>query len=366
MSRRTSSPGDAKGARPGLGATLIFLALALFGTSLWYLCTGSVATGVRDVGAALFNPGAESGSMIHDTVVRQIRLPRLLGALLIGAALTLSGALLQGLFRNPLADPALIGVSSGAAMGAVLAIVGLPLVLHLLPATAGQVLGWIGLPLLAMLGAVGLTFLIYRLSLVRGRTHVPSMLLTGIAVNAVGGAFVGLMVTVFATDEQLRTITFWTLGSLSGLNWTNTAVIAAAVALPLILALRQAPALNALLLGETEAHHLGVRVQQVKRLVIVLSAVMVGITVAFCGIIGFVGLVVPHIVRTAIGPDHRLLLPAGSLLGAVILLAADGFARILVAPAELQIGILTSLLGGPFFLALLLRARRGGLAMATS
>jgi iron complex transport system permease protein len=344
----------------------MLLTLALVGASLWYLCTGSVETGVGDVWAALFNAGAESGSAIHDTVIWQIRLPRLLGALLIGAALTLSGALLQGLFRNPLADPALIGVSSGAAMGAVLAIVGLPLILHLLPAVAAQALAWIGLPLLAMLGAVGLTFLIYRLSLVRGRTHVPSMLLTGIAVNAVGGAFVGLMVTVFATDEQLRTITFWTLGSLSGLTWTNTAVIAAAVAIPLLLSLRQAPALNALLLGETEALHLGVRVQRVKRLVIVLSAVMVGITVAFCGIIGFVGLVVPHIVRTAIGPDHRLLLPAGSLLGAAILLTADGFARILVAPAELQIGILTALLGGPFFLALLLRARRGGLAMATS
>lgn len=366
MSEKAPSSSAARGARPGLGRTLALLTLVLLGASLWYLCIGSVETTVRDVGAALFQPGAEGGSLIHETVVRQIRLPRLLGALLIGAALTLSGALLQGLFRNPLADPALIGVSSGAAMGAVLAIVGLPLLAHLLPAAAGQVLNWFGLPLLAMLGAVGLTFLIYRLSLVRGRTHVPSMLLTGIAVNAVGGAFVGLMVTVFATDEQLRTITFWTLGSLSGLNWTHTATIAAIVAVPLILSLRQARALNALLLGETEAHHLGVRVQQVKRRVIVLSAVMVGITVAFCGIIGFVGLVVPHIVRTVIGPDHRLLLPAGSLLGAVILLAADGLARILLAPAELQIGILTSLLGGPFFLALLLRARRGGLAMSTS
>lgn len=342
------------------------LTLALFGTSLWYLSSGSVKTSAPDVWAALFSPGAEGGSLIHDTVVRQIRLPRLVGALLIGAALTLSGALLQGLFRNPLADPALIGVSSGAAMGAVVAIVGLPLVFHLLPTSTATMLGWFGLPVFAMLGAVGLTFFIYRLSLFRGRTHVPSMLLTGIAVNAVGGAFVGLMVTVFATDDQLRTITFWTLGSLSGLNWNNTAVIALAVSLPLILSLRQDRALNALLLGETEALHLGVQVQRVKRRVIVLSAVMIGVTVAFCGIIGFVGLVVPHIVRTVIGPDHRLLLPVGSVLGATILLAADGFARILVAPAELQIGILTSLLGGPFFLALLLRARRGGLAMSTS
>lgn len=349
--------------RPRLGITLAILALSLLAASLWYLCVGSVETSRADVLAAVFNPGAEGGSLIHDTVVRQIRLPRLLGALCVGAALTLSGALLQGLFRNPLADPALIGVSSGAAMGAVVAIVGLPLVAGALPAAVGSLVGWFGLPVFAMLGAVGLTFLIYRLSLVRGRTNVPAMLLTGIAVNAVGGAFVGLMVTVFATDDQLRTITFWTLGSLSGLNWTHTAIIAGAVSLPIILSLRQDRALNALLLGETEAVHLGVRVQAVKRRVIVLSAVMVGITVAFCGIIGFVGLVVPHIVRTVIGPDHRLLLPAGSLLGATILLAADGFARTLLAPAELQIGILTSLLGGPFFLLLLLRARRSGLSL---
>lgn len=352
--------------RPPLSALLVVLALLLFGLSLWYLCLGSVETSRADVWAAIINPGAEGGSIIHDIVVRQIRLPRLVGALCVGAALTLSGALLQGLFRNPLADPALIGVSSGAAMGAVVAIIGLPLVLQVFPDAVQPFIGWFGLPVFAMIGAIGLTFLIYRLSLIRGRVNVPAMLLTGIAVNAVGGAFVGLMVTVFASDEQLRTITFWTLGSLSGLNWTNTAIIAGAVSLPMILSLRQDRALNALLLGESEAVHLGIRVQAVKQRVIILSAIMVGITVAFCGIIGFVGLVVPHIVRTAIGPDHRLLLPASALLGASILLAADGFARVLIAPAELQIGILTSLLGGPFFLFLLLRARRSGLSMFSS
>ncbi len=299
---------------------------------------------------------------LPEIVVREIRLPRVLTALLVGAALTLSGALLQGLFRNPLADPALIGVSSGAAMGGVLAIVGLPLLAAHLEWTEG--LGVFALPLCAMGGAVGLTFLIYQISLVRGRTHVPAMLLTGIAVNAIGGSFVGLMLTVFATDAQLRSVTFWTLGSLAGANWTTVGILTLFVLPGIVIALRQDRWLNAFLLGEAEASHLGVSVQRVKRTVIVVSALMVGVTVAFCGIIGFVGLVVPHMIRTVFGPDHRLLLPAGALFGGFVLLIADLFARTIVAPAELQIGILTALLGGPFFLGLLLRARRGGVSFA--
>ena len=339
-----------------LGAFGVALALV----ALWSLGSGAVDTDAGDVVAALAG-GGEAGDL-RTIAVREIRLPRLVSGVLVGAALTLAGALLQGLFRNPLADPALIGVSSGAAMGGVLALVGLPMLLGAwaVPAGLAGFLDWFGLPVFAMGGAVGLTFVIYRVSLVRGRTHVPAMLLTGIAVNAIGGAFVGLLVTVFATDEQLRSVTFWTLGSLAGANWLNTGILALLILPTAAVALRYDRALNSFLLGEAEAFHLGVNVQRVKRTVIVLSALMVGVTVAFCGIIGFVGLVVPHMIRTLFGPDHRFLLPAGILLGATLLVAADVFARTAVAPSELQIGILTSLLGGPFFLALLLRARKGG------
>jgi len=341
----------------GLGLFLGMLALVS-------LTTGAVSTGLNAViGGLLPGDAASSPELaLQEAVVREIRLPRVLTAILVGAALTLSGALLQGLFRNPLADPALIGVSSGGAMGGIFAIVLLPLLLS----------GWdveipllqFALPVCAMGGAVGLTMLIYRVSLVRGRTHVPAMLLTGIAINAIGGAFVGLMLTVFADDAQLRSVTFWTLGSLAGADWTSTGVLALLIVPGVVISLRQGSSLNAFLLGEAEAFHLGTPVQRVKRVVIVVSALMVGATVAFCGIIGFVGLVVPHMIRTVFGPDHRLLLPAGALLGGIVLLAGDLCARTVVAPAELQIGVLTALLGGPFFLGLLLRARSGGPSFA--
>jgi iron complex transport system permease protein len=318
-----------------------------------------VQTNLNDLWAAL---SSETNSEFKNIVIREIRLPRLITALIVGLALTLSGTLLQGLFRNPLADPGLIGISSGGAIGAVIAIVCLPaLVARLAISDAlANTINWLGLPILAMASAIGLTFTIYRLSLVRGRTNVPAMLLTGLAVNSIGGAFVGLVVTIFSSDEQLRTITFWTLGSLSGANWGNTVVISVCVLIPALVAMTQGRALNALLLGENEAFHLGINIQKTKRTIIITSAIMVGTTVAFCGIIGFVGLVVPHMLRTLFGPDHRLLIPAGAILGAITLITADIFARTILAPAEIQIGILTAIIGGPFFLALLIRVRTRG------
>ncbi|MET3873441.1 FecCD family ABC transporter permease [Puniceicoccus vermicola] len=345
---------------------LAALSLLLVGVAFWSLGSGAVSTSAEEVWTGLTGDGEDSQVSLQEVVIREIRLPRVISGILVGAALSLSGALLQGLFRNPLADPALIGVSSGAAMGGVLALVLLPLTLTRLaqaniqtPQALVDFFDHFGLPVFAMAGAVGLTFTIYRISLVRGRINVPAMLLTGIAANAIGGAFVGLLVTMFATDDQLRSVTFWTLGSLAGSNWTSTLHLTILIIPCAFFALRYDRALNSFLLGEAEAFHLGIQVHQVKRAVILLSALMVGITVAFCGIIGFVGLVVPHMIRTVFGPDHRLLLPAGALLGSILLLIADVFARTAVAPSEIQIGILTSLIGGPFFLALLLKARKG-------
>ncbi|MBX3015569.1 MAG: iron ABC transporter permease [Caldilineaceae bacterium] len=286
-------------------------------------------------------------------VLLAIRIPRVLLGSLIGAGLAVSGAALQGLFRNPLADPGLIGVSSGAALAAVATIV--------LGATFAsalfQTLGLFTLPLVAFAGSVGATLLVYQLSLVAGRTVVATMLLAGIAVNALLGAFTGLL-TFVATDAQLRNITFWGLGSVSGATWRSVWAVMPFIALTLLLLPRLARPLNALALGEAEANHLGFAVERTKRLIVVLVALTVGASVALTGIIGFVGLLVPHLLRLLVGPDHRVLLPGSALLGATLLLLADLVARTIVAPAELPIGIVTAMIGAPTFLWLLLRDRR--------
>ncbi|MGE5145494.1 MAG: FecCD family ABC transporter permease, partial [Candidatus Eiseniibacteriota bacterium] len=262
------------------------------------------------------------------------------------------GAALQGLFRNPLAEPALIGVSGGAALGAVVTIV--------LGAPAIAVIGLaptLALPAMAFAGGLIATILVYRFASVGGRTVVATMLLAGIAVQAVAGAGIGLMIFL-SNDEQLRTLNFWLLGSLASTTWeallpTVPFLLAAIILLPLM-----ARPLNGFLLGEREAGHLGIDVEAFKRRIVVLVALSVGAAVATSGVIFFVGLVVPHLLRLVVGADHRVILPGSALLGAILLLGADIVARLLVVPAELPIGIVTSLIGGPFFLWLLRRSQR--------
>ncbi len=302
--------------------------------------------------------GLASGALdaTNEKVVMNLRLPRVALAILAGLALGMAGAVLQGLFRNPLADPALIGVSSGAALGAVAVIVLGGKILSTLPDAVGA----FALPLVAMAGGIAVTFLIYHLSKVEGRTHVTLMLLTGLALNAFVGAAIGVIIYL-ASDQQLRQWIFWSLGSLTKEGWPQIGaaalfILPASAALPFF-----ARPLNAMLLGEAEAQHLGVPVQQLKRVLIILSAVMVGAAVAVTGTIGFIGLVAPHLVRLAFGPDHRLLLPASGLLGATLLLLADLAARVSpVGFEELPIGVVTAFIGAPVFLALLLRARKKG------
>ena len=283
-----------------------------------------------------------------DAIVWVIRLPRVLMSLLVGGSLALCGTAMQGLFRNPLADPSLIGVSGGAALSAALVIVlGGPWL-----ALVQQQLGLPLLPVATFVGAVGSTLLIFALAREKRRTNVATMLLAGIAINALAGAGVGLL-TYLADDAQLRSLTFWTLGSLGGAQWTSTGWLALATLFTLALLLPMAKSFNALSLGETEARHLGVPVEVLKRRVIVATGLAVGTSVAFCGLIGFVGLVVPHLLRLAGGAQHRYLLPASALGGGVLLTAADTLARTLVPPAEVPIGIVTSMVGAPVFLALL-------------
>ena len=335
------------------------LAALLLGTVVAGLGIGAVPIGPGQVLAIL---GEQVGvglpwafDVRQELVLTAIRLPRVVLGVLVGAGLAASGALMQGLFRNPLADPGLIGVSSGAALAAVVTIVAGPLLIGAWADALGPFL----LPAMAFVGGAGATLLVYRLATREGRTSVATMLLAGVALNALAGAGTGLM-TFLADDDQLRDLTFWMLGSLGGATWTRLAVVA-----PLLLAaVCAAPwfsrSLNAMLLGEREARHLGIDTQRVKRSVIGLAALAVGAGVAVSGIIGFVGLVVPHLVRLALGPDHRLVLPGSVLLGGALLVGADLLARTIAAPAELPIGIVTSLVGGPFFLWLLLRDRRRG------
>jgi iron complex transport system permease protein len=274
-------------------------------------------------------------------------------AVLVGAALGIAGAVMQGLFRNPLADPTLIGVSGGAALAAAVTVV--------LGAIAAPglvtLLGTATLPVAAFLGALAMTWVVFRLGDVDGRSSLATILLAGMAVNALASAGIG-MLTYMASDEQLRSFTFWTLGSLGGANGAMLLVVGPLIGVALVALVALATPLNAMALGESGATHLGFDVQKVKRIGMGACALAVGTGVAVSGMIGFVGLVAPHFVRLATGPDHRTVLPAAALLGALLLVCADVAARTLVAPAELPIGILTSLLGAPFFIALLLRQRR--------
>jgi iron complex transport system permease protein len=286
-------------------------------------------------------------------VVWQIRLPRLLAGALTGAALALGGVLMQALFRNPLADPGLIGVSSGAAAAAALVTVAAPWLAATLPALPLS----LALPMGAFAGGATVALIVLRIARRFGHTRMEYLLLAGIAVNALAGAVIGLVMLI-ANDAQLREVAFWSMGSLGRADATVVGLLALALLPLLLLAPPRAPWLNALLLGDEEAALLGVPVENTKRAALMLTCLAVGAAVAFTGLIGFVGLVAPHLVRLIAGPDHRRLLPAAALLGAILLPLADLIARTVVAPIELPIGLVTALLGAPFFLYLLLRNQR--------
>ena len=294
--------------------------------------------------------GGHSEPSQIQSIIMDIRLPRLILALLVGAVLAILGAVMQGLFRNPLADPSLIGVSGGASVGASIVIV-----------TAGGAMlsplaGLSMVALGAFIGGVITTLVVYRVATSSLGTSVTTMLLAGIAIGAIAGAFNSLL-SYFSDNQMLRQISVWQMGNLGGANWQKASLMAAVSLIIFSLLPSHAKSLNAFLLGESEARHLGIDVQRIKRQLIFLTALGVGVSVALAGLIGFVGLVIPHMVRLLIGPDHRALLPASALAGASLLLIADSIARVVVLPAELPTGILTALLGAPFFVVLLLKQR---------
>jgi iron complex transport system permease protein len=311
---------------------------------------GAVRIPVSDViGTLAWKAGlADPPPLESREVLWQIRIPRLALALSIGAGLGLAGALLQGVFRNPLADPGIIGVSSGAAVGASVAIVsGAQLV------TVGG-LGTVTLA--AFVTGVVTVFLVYAFARHDGRTEIVTLILTGIAVNAMALGVLGLM-TFLADDEELRTLSFWTLGSLAGATWPAVLFVGPAALLCAVIAPFMARGLDTLALGELEAEHLGVDVERLRLVTVAMAALVTSAAVAVAGIIGFVGLVIPHLIRLAAGPGHRFLLPAAALGGAGATAMADLAARTIALPQELPLGVVTALVGGPFFLWLLHRTR---------
>ena len=345
------------GDRSSLGHLVILALVLLLALSIFLsIVIGPTGVGLPDLMAYL---GGKSQTLDSQNLIilEAVRLPRTAMGLLIGAALGVSGAMMQGLFRNPLADPGIVGVSSGAALAAVLAIVLGPTLLSPIAAVFGDLF----LPLMAFLGGLGNTFLLYAIATRDGRTSTTALILSGIAIAALTGAATGMLIFM-ADDRALRDITFWSLGSLSGANVTKILSILPFVSFVLLIIPFVARGLDALILGDAAAFHMGVPVQRLKRLTIVAVAAACGATVAAAGAIGFVGIVVPHLLRLAIGPSHRFLLPASALGGAALLLLADTAARTIAAPAELPIGIITALLGAPVFLMLLL-GRNGRQAM---
>ncbi|GAA1614178.1 FecCD family ABC transporter permease [Leucobacter chromiireducens] len=285
--------------------------------------------------------GAAASHVNTDAVLWEVRFPRVVLAVLVGAALASAGAIMQGVFGNPLADPGVVGVSSGAAIGASLMIVtGL---------AAGSTFA---IPLGAFVTGVTTALVVYSISRSRGKTQVITLILVGVAVNAFAGAALALM-TFSATTNQREQIVFWQMGSLAGALWDSVATVLPLLAVGLVLAFTVAGKLDLLSLGDDAARHLGLNIERLRVFAIIIVAVLTATAVAFAGIIGFVGLVVPHIIRMVMGPGHRVLVPASALGGALLLVVADTFARTALPYAELPLGMITALVGGPFFFYLI-------------
>lgn len=294
--------------------------------------------------------------LLAKEVILQIRAPRVFMAALTGAALGGAGAIMQGLFRNPLADPGLIGVSSGAGLvTSLLIVLG---VADMLPVSYGL---WV-LPLGGMLGGFGATLLLYAFARKQGQTSISTILLAGVAFSAFCGALTGILV-FRANDQALRDITFWTMGSLAGMNWSRVLLVVPFFCISLLSSITITKPLNAMLLGEADAALMGFPVERTKQLAMLACAASVGASVSLVGAIGFIGVVVPHLVRLVTGPDYRWVLPGSVTLGACLLVVSDAMARVVAAPAEVPVGIITALLGSPVFVWMLVRSHKGNASL---
>lgn len=337
-----------------IGGAAIGLCVAIF-LSLSIGATGITLASLPRVLSAMFTGRYEADVAREQLVLIDIRLPRMLLGMFVGASLAVAGAMMQGMFRNPLADPGLIGVSSGAALAAVATIA----LGNSLAAPWIKTFGAYALPMAAFVGGIATTMILVSIVSRQGQMAVSTLLLAGVALAALNGALMGL-IAYSSDDRELRDLTLWMLGSLSGASWPKVfAIIPFALLVALVLP-RLIRGLNGLLLGEAEAFHLGIDVERTKRAIVLVTSAAVGAAVAVSGILGFVGIVVPHLVRLLAGPDHRIVLPASALMGATLVLAADILARMLLRPAELPLGVVMAILGAPIFLHMVVKRGMAG------
>ena len=335
-------------ARLILGVTVLLVLLV--GVSLASLTMGPVNIPLTHVASVLFdNMGLDFAS--HTTterlVIEQLRFPRILVGALVGMALGVSGATMQGLFRNPMADPAIIGVSAGGAVGAVVVI-----------ATGISGLFYMALPLASFLGAMAAAFLVYGIAWVGGRFSMATLLLAGVAVGSFLGAIISAIIILTPDNDALRGILFWLAGGLNSRSWEHVGISAPFILGGLAVVMFLARDLNLLMLGDDDARSMGVRVGLIRPLLLAAASMVTGVAVAVSGIIAFVGLLVPHLLRLIFGPDHRVLIPVSALGGAVFVVVADTLARTVIQPAEFRVGIITAFVGAPFFIFLLIRNKR--------
>lgn len=333
---------------------IAIFAIILVVSFILNISIGAFSISIQEILNTFINP---QDNLLNYQVLTEIRIPRIIMGILVGIAFGISGAMMQTLFKNPLADPSIIGVSAGASAGVVLFM----MFGSLLPTLVSEDFShYIAVPFSAFLGAVITILIIYKLSTLYNKVAVTVMLLAGIAINALLGALVGLFSFV-STDEELRSFTFWTMGSLANADMKIIFIMLPIIIFVYFFAISRKVELNLLLLGEDEAKNSGVNTELLKKLVIVCVSLAIGTAVAFCGIIGFVGLVVPHIARLVVGSNHKYFLPLSALLGGFILVWADTIARVIIEPAELPIGIITAILGAPFFLWLLIKNKQNTL-----
>ena len=339
--------------RLALGVSTLALAILLI--VLISLSVGPISIPVRSVASSLIGIlGIDVGdvSRTHELVIQQIRLPRIIVGAAVGMGLGVAGATMQGLFRNPLADPGIIGVSAGGALGAVIAI-----------ATGAAGVFFMALPLAAFAGAMIATLVVYGISTTSGHFSMATLLLAGIAVNAFLGAIVSAIVILMPDSGAMREILFWLAGGLDSRAWEHVAMSLPLILLGALIATIMARDLNLLMLGDDEARSLGVNVAPVRLFLLVIAAMVTGVAVAVSGTIVFVGLVTPHVLRLLLGPDNRVLIPMSALGGAIFVIIADMAARTIIQPAELRVGILTAFVGAPFFILLLIQNRGRGYSL---
>jgi len=338
--------------------SLIILILIFLATIIVSLNLGFSAIPFSDIIKILINNTPIIGNLanfqvpeLETTLIIQVRLPRIFCAALVGAALSAAGAVYQGLFRNPMADPYTIGASAGAALGATASIV---------LGVSISILGISSLPLFAFIGCISAVLLVYSISKVGSKVPVQTLLLSGIAVSIFLSAIVSYLQTL--SPEKLHQAQFWLMGSFSYSEWNDALSTLPFVLLGIIVIAIYARDLNLLALGEDAARHLGVDLEKMKKVLLISSAFVTAAAVSISGLIAFIGLIIPHLTRLLIGPDHRVLIPASVFMGASFLIICDSLARIVVSPAELPVGVITAMCGGPFFLYLMRRKKKTGIS----